>query len=59
MSRNMWILAALLVTLSVATIWKSESELPDPKWALCKESLVTQFFTGNCTLRFNGDKTAL
>ena len=58
MSRNMWILAALLVTLSIATIWKSESGKPDAKWTLCKESLVTQFFTGDCTLGFSGDKTA-
>ena len=58
MSRNMWILAALLLTLSIATIWTNESGQPDSKWTLCKESLVTQFFTGDCTLRFNGDKVA-
>ena len=58
MSRNMWILAALLVTLSIATIWRSEAGQPDSKWILCKESLVTQLFTGDCTLRFSGEKTA-
>jgi hypothetical protein len=58
MSRNIWILAVLLVTLSIATIWRSESGQPDSKWTLCKESLVTQLLTGDCTLRFSGEKTA-
>jgi len=57
MSRNMWILAALLAILSIAVIWRSESDMPEPKWTLCKESLVTQLLTGDCTLRFNGEQT--
>ncbi|MDB2390249.1 hypothetical protein N9X12_03390 [Alphaproteobacteria bacterium] len=58
MNRNMWILAALLATLSIAIIWRSESGQPDPKWTLCKESLITQVFTGKCTLKFDGKQTA-
>lgn len=57
MSRNMWILAALLAVLSIVTIWHSESGQPDPKWTLCKESLFTQVFTGACTLKFDGTQT--
>ena len=56
MSRNMWILAALIALLSLATIYRSESGMPDPKWSLCKESLVTQIFKGDCTLRFKGEQ---
>jgi hypothetical protein len=57
MSRTMWILAALLAILAIASIWRGESGQPQPKWSLCKESLVTQLFTGDCTLRFNGEQT--
>ena len=56
MRRNMWILAALLALLSLAMIYRDESGMPDPKWSLCKESLVTQIFTGECTLRFTGEQ---
>ncbi len=56
MSRNMWILAALLALLSLAMIYRHESGMPDPKWSLCKESLVKQIFTGECTLRFTGEQ---
>ena len=56
MSRNMWILAALIALLSLATIYRSESGTRDPKWSVCKESLVTQIFTGDCTLRFKGEQ---
>lgn len=52
----MWILAALIALLSLATIYRSESGMSDPKWSLCKESLVTQIFTGDCTLRFKGEQ---
>ncbi|MEC7851863.1 MAG: hypothetical protein VXY86_09380 [Pseudomonadota bacterium] len=55
MSRNGWILAALLTALALATIWNAESGGPKKRWHHCKESLVTQIFTGNCTLRFGGD----
>ena len=43
MSRNMWILAALLALLSLAMIYRDESGVPDPKWSLCKESLAVSY----------------
>ena len=55
MSRNGWILVALLSALALATIWNSETGGPKKRWHHCKESLVTQVFTGNCTLRFTGE----
>ena len=55
MSRNGWILAALLTALALATIWNAESGGPKKRWHHCKESLVTQIFTGDCTLRFSND----
>lgn len=58
MSRNMWILAALLAVLVMASMWRASSGLPTPRWELCKESLVTQIFTGACTLRFKGEQTS-
>jgi len=56
MSRNGWIIAGLLTALALATIWNAESGAPTKRWHLCKESLVTQVFTGACTLRFRGEK---
>jgi hypothetical protein len=55
MSRNGWILIALLTVLALATILNAESGGPKKRWHLCKESLVTQVFTGACTLRFKGE----
>ena len=55
MSRNRWILAALLTALALATIWNAESGGPKKRWHHCKESLVTQIFTGDCTRRSGGD----
>jgi hypothetical protein len=54
MSRTMWILMVLIVALSIATIWRDQQDLPAPSYTLCKESLVTQIFTGACTSRFQG-----
>jgi len=58
MSRTMWILLALIAALSIAHIWHDSQGMPAPSYTLCKESLVTQFFTGSCTLRFKGETTA-
>ena len=55
MNRNGWILAALLTALALATIWNAESGGPKKRWHHCMESLVTQIFTGDCTLRFGGE----
>ena len=51
MSRNMWILAGLMAILSLAVIYHDETGMPAPDYVKCKESLVTQIFTGNCTER--------
>ena len=55
MSRGGWILIALLTALALATIWNAETSGPKKHWHRCKESLVTQVFTGACTLRFGGE----
>lgn len=52
MSRGMWILAALLAVLALATIYQGEfGGGVDRPWAECKESLVQQWLTGDCTPR--------
>ncbi len=51
MSRSMWILAGLMAILSLAVIYHDETGMPAPDYVNCKESLVTQIFTGNCTER--------
>ena len=51
MNRTMWILLVLIAALSIATIWRDQQGLPAPSYTLCKESLVTQIFTGACTSR--------
>ena len=56
MSRNMWILAALLALLSLAMIYRDESGMPDPKLVTVQGSLVKQIFTGECTLRLTGEQ---
>lgn len=56
MSRTMWILLGLLAALSIATLWRDQSDMPAPQHRMCKESLFTQIVTGTCTLRFNGKK---
>ena len=54
MSRTMWILLVLIAALAIATIWRDQQGLPAPSYTLCKESLVTQIFTGACTSRLKG-----
>ena len=58
MSRTMWILVALIAALSITHIWRDSQGMPAPSYTLCKETLVTQIFTGSCTLRFKGETTA-
>jgi hypothetical protein len=50
-----WIIIGLLTALAIATIWNAETGGPKKHWQRCKESLVTQVFTGACTLRFDGE----
>ena len=50
-----WIIFGLIGVLLIATIYRNEiSGAGDPPWTQCKESLVQQMFTGDCTLRFQG-----
>ena len=50
-----WIFVILLTGLMFAVIWRNEvSDMADPSWTKCKESLLIQIFTGACTLRFEG-----
>ena len=55
MNRTMWILLVLIAALSIATIWRDQQGLPAPSHTLCKESLVTQIFSGVCTSRLKGE----
>lgn len=57
MSRTAWIMVAVITAMALASIWRSQSGAPTPRWELCKESLVTQVLTGDCTLRFKGEET--
>lgn len=47
----MWILAALLAVMAVAMIYQSETGNLDRPWAQCKENLVQQMLTNECTPR--------
>jgi len=49
--RNMWILAALIAAFAIAMIFQEYSGGRPQPWAECKESLVQQMFTGDCTPR--------
>jgi hypothetical protein len=50
-----WIIFGLIGVFLVATIYRNEMSVAgDPPWTRCKESLVVQIFTGDCTLRFGG-----
>lgn len=52
MSRNMWILAAVLAVLALAMIYQEEfAGGVDRPWTACKESMVQQWLSGNCTPR--------
>ena len=54
-----WIIFGLIGVFLVATIYRNEmSGAGDPPWTRCKESLVVQIFTGDCTLRFGGTVNA-
>ena len=52
MSRSMWILAAILAVVVFATIYKQEFDGGvDRPWTACKESMVQQWLSGDCTPR--------
>lgn len=47
----MWILAALIAVLVIAMMYQESSGGIERPWAQCKESLVQQMFSGECTPR--------
>ena len=50
-----WIIFALIGVLLAATIYRNEmTNVRDLQWTKCKESLIIQVFTGECTLRYKG-----
>lgn len=52
MSRNMWILAAILAVVVFAMIYQEEiGGGVDRPWTACKESMVQQWISGDCTPR--------
>ena len=51
-----WILVILLTTMMIAIIWRNEmTDMADPSWTRCTESLLVQTLTGKCTLRYEGE----
>lgn len=51
-----WILVILLTAMMGALIWRNEmTDMADPSWTRCTESLFVQTLTGKCTLRYEGE----
>ena len=51
-----WILVILLTVMMVAIIWRNEmSDIANPGWTKCKESLLVQTLTGKCSLRHESE----
>jgi len=48
MNRGMIIIGVLLVGLIIATIYQQQKGVERP-WTQCKESMVTQMLSGECT----------
>ena len=51
MSKNMWILAALISVLVIASIYREQSDMKMPDHLNCKESMLQQMFSDQCTPR--------
>ena len=51
MSKNMWILAALISVLVIASIYREQSDMEMPDHLNCKESMLQQMFSDRCTPR--------
>ena len=51
MSKNMWILAALISVLVIASIYREQSGMKMPDHLNCKESMLKQMFSDQCTPR--------
>jgi len=51
-----WILVILLTAMMGTLIWRNEmTDMADPSWTRCTESLLVQTLTGKCTLRYEGE----
>ena len=57
MSKNMWILAALISVLVIASIYREQSGMKMPDHLNCKESMLQQMFSDKCTPRSGLKKT--
>ena len=57
MSKSMWILAALISVLVIASIYREQSGLDIPDHLNCKESMLQQMFSDQCTPRSGLKKT--
>ena len=51
MSKYMWILAALISVMVIASIYREQSGMNMPDHLNCKESMFEQMFTDVCTPR--------
>lgn len=51
MGRGMWILLVLFTVMAVAMMYQESTGGIDRPWAECKENLLTQIFSGECTPR--------
>ena len=51
MSRGMWILAALIAVMAIAMMYQDWTGGLQRPWMECKESLVQQMFSDQCTPR--------
>jgi|TARA_B100001175_G_C19187436_1_gene485071 hypothetical protein len=53
----MWILAALISVLVIASIYREQSGMKMPDHLNCKESMLQQMFSDQCTPRSGLKKT--
>ena len=51
MSKYMWILAALISVMVIASIYREQSGMKMPDHLNCKESMFQQMFADVCTPR--------
>ena len=51
MSKYMWILAALISVMVIASIYREQSGMNMPDHLNCKESMFQQMFSDVCTPR--------
>jgi len=54
MSRVSWIILGLVAVLMISTLYMSDTGQLDRPWMECKESMVVQIFSDQCTPRDGG-----